>query len=160
METVFNFVPGLLLIPLPTYTIIIFRKHFSKAMVYHRINQEIIQTLLIKGLYQFSLKTTGKKHINKHICSHLKANQLLHPNLSGFREHYSCHTALTTLVDKWLTHMNNNAFSAVVFVDIAKAFDVIDHDFLLRKLLLYRLSNDALRVFSSFLSNRIGSSFE
>ena len=160
METVFNFVPGLLLIPLPTYTIIIFRKHVSKAMVYHRINQEIIQTLLIKGLYQFSLKTTGKKHIKKHICSHLKANQLLHPNLSGFREHYSCHTALTTLVDKWLTHMNNNAFSAVVFVDIAKAFDVIDHDFLLRKLLLYRLSNDALRVFSSFLSNRIGSSFE
>ena len=34
------------------------------------------------------------------------------------------------------------------------AFDVIDHDLLLRKLTLYGLSNDTLHLISSFLSNR------
>ena len=39
-------------------------------------------------------------------------------------------------------------------MDFAKAFDVIDHDLLLRKLTLYGLSNDTLHLISSFLSNR------
>ena len=39
-------------------------------------------------------------------------------------------------------------------MDFAKAFDVIDHDLLLRNLALYGLSNDTLHLISSFLSNR------
>ena len=39
-------------------------------------------------------------------------------------------------------------------MDFAKAFDVIDHDLLLRKLALYGLSNDTPLLISSFLSNR------
>ena len=39
-------------------------------------------------------------------------------------------------------------------MDFAKAFDVIDHDLLLRKLALYGLSNDTLCLISSFMSNR------
>ena len=35
-------------------------------------------------------------------------------------------------------------------MDFAKAFDVIDHDLLLRKLTLYGLSNDTLHLISSF----------
>ena len=58
-------------------------------------------------------------------------------------------TALTTLVDTFYKNINNNEF-----VDFAKAFDVIDHDLLLRKLTLYGLSNNTLHLISSFLSNR------
>ena len=36
------------------------------------------------------------------------------------------------------------------FVDFAKAFDVNDHDLLLRKLTPYWLSNDTLHLISSF----------
>ena len=39
-------------------------------------------------------------------------------------------------------------------MDLAKTFDVIDHDLLLSKLTLYGLSNDTLHLISSFLSNR------
>ena len=35
-------------------------------------------------------------------------------------------------------------------MDFAKAFDVIDHDLLLRKLALCGLSNDSLHLISSF----------
>ena len=54
-------------------------------------------------------------------------------------------------------NINNNEFTGVLFVDFAKAFDVIDvidHVLLLRKLTLYGLSNDTLHLISSFLSNR------
>ena len=67
--------------------------------------------------------------------------------------HHSC-TALTTLVDIFYKNINKNEFTGVLFVDFAKAFDVIDHDLLLRKLTLYGLSNDTLHLISSFLSNR------
>ena len=35
-------------------------------------------------------------------------------------------------------------------MDFAKAFDVVDHDLLLRNLALYGLSNDTLHLISSF----------
>ena len=43
-------------------------------------------------------------------------------------------------------------------MDFAKAFDVIDHELLLRKLALYGLSSDTLQLISSFfgqIENRL-----
>ena len=59
---------------------------------------------------------------------------------------------LQHLVDIFYKNINKNEFTGVLFVDFAKAFDVIDHDLLLRKLTLYGLSNDTLHLISSFLS--------
>lgn len=95
-----------------------------------------------------------EKHMNKYILEHLNSNDLLHPNQSGFRKDHSCHTALTQLVDKWLLSINNNEFCGAVFVDFAKAFDVIDHKLLVKKLGLYGLSSKSLNLVTSFLTNR------
>ena len=94
-----------------------------------------------------------KKHINKHLLLHLNIYNLLHPNQPGFRKKHSCQTALTSLVEQWLTHIDNE-FNGVIFVDFRKAFDVIDYDLLLRKLSLYGMSNNALELFQSCLTNR------
>jgi hypothetical protein len=51
-------------------------------------------------------------------------------------------------------NINNNEFTGVIFVDFAKAFDVINHDLLMRKLALYGISKDTLKLLASFLSNR------
>jgi len=50
--------------------------------------------------------------------------------------------------------MNNNEITGVLFADFAKAFDVIDHTLLLKKLKLYGLSSNTLNLLSSFLSDR------
>ena len=42
----------------------------------------------------------------------------------------------------------------MVFVDFRKAFDVVDHQLLLTKLLLYRVSDPSLSWFESYLSGR------
>ena len=100
----------------------------------------------------FVISKPLEKHINNRLLSHLNTNELPHPNQSGFKEHYSCHTALTTLVDKWRTNINNNEFLGVL-VDFTKALDVIDHDLILR-IALYRLSKDTLKLIASYLLNR------
>ena len=95
-----------------------------------------------------------EKHINKHTLLHLNNYNLIHPNQSGFREKYSCHTALIQMIDNWLMNINNKEITGVVFADLAKTFDVINHSLLLKKLALYRFSSSTLQLISSFLSNR------
>ena len=43
--------------------------------------------------------------------------------------------------------------SNVVFLDIKKAFDTVDHEIVLKKLNKYGLYNDELKFFESYLSN-------
>ena len=96
-----------------------------------------------------------QKHINRHVITHFNSNNLLHPNQSGFRkQNHSCHTAITSLTGQWLSNINNNQFCGALFVDFAKAVDVIDHDLLLRKFALYGLSPATITLLTSFLTNR------
>jgi hypothetical protein len=95
-----------------------------------------------------------ENHIYKHLLQHVVKFDLLHSNQSGFRKHHSCHTSLINLVDQWLKNIDEHKFSGVLFIDFAKAFDVIDHSLLLRKLKLYKLSNSSLSIINSFLSSR------
>ena len=48
-----------------------------------------------------------EKHVASHLYLYLSKYKLLHESQSGFRSQYSCHTALTHLIDKWLKCMND-----------------------------------------------------
>ena len=86
-----------------------------------------------------------EKHINKHILARFNRNNLLHLNQSGFREDHSCHTALTSLVDQWVSNINDKKKIVVLFFwTLLKTFAVINHD-----LAVYGLSLPA-----SFLTDR------
>ena len=43
-------------------------------------------------------------------------------------------SALIQMCDQWLENMDNGMLNGVVFLDIRKAFDSIDHSFLLKKM--------------------------
>ena len=49
---------------------------------------------------------------------------------------------------------DEDKLSGMVFVDFRKAFDVVDHQLLLTKLCLYRVSDPSLLWFESYLSGR------
>jgi ribonuclease P/MRP protein subunit RPP40 len=67
---------------------------------------------------------------------------------------FSCETALINITDKWLTAIDNDLLNGVVLLDLRKAFDLINHDILLQKLQLYKCSENTMKFFSSYLTDR------
>ena len=47
--------------------------------------------------------------------------------------------ALLDLVEEITTSLDNNKYTVVVFIDLKKAFDTVDHDILCKKLHFYGL---------------------
>ena len=73
---------------------------------------------------------------------------------SGFRPQHPCVTALTKLTDEWLTNMDNGEINGVIFLDLKKAFDLVNHHILLQKLKMYNVTKVTLDWFESYLFER------
>ena len=58
------------------------------------------------------------------------------------------------MISRWLEAMNNGSMIGVVMVDFKKAFDLVDPSILLQKLKLYKLSDNTMSWFTSYLLNR------
>ena len=63
----------------------------------------------------------------------------------GFQPKHSTVTALIQMCDEWLENMDNGKINGVVFLDIKKAFDSINHRVLLNKM------NEQFGIFGSEL---------
>ena len=86
-----------------------------------------------------------EKHINKHLMAYLNKYRLIHEHQSGFRQRHSCQTALVKLIDEWIKCIDKGEMIGALFIDFRKAFDLVDHNILLRKLLLYKFNQSAVR---------------
>ena len=95
-----------------------------------------------------------ERHIHVHLLDYLENSELLHPFQSGSRCKHSCNTALARLTHSWLTAMNKSEVTGVVFLDLKKAFDLVDHNILLTKLASYLQNSSSLPFCKSYLENR------
>ena len=75
-----------------------------------------------------------EKEVFRQLYSYLTENSLLSKFQSGFRPKHSTVTALIQMCDEWLENMDNGKLNGVVFLDIKKAFDSINHHILLNKM--------------------------
>ena len=73
---------------------------------------------------------------------------------SGFRSLHSTLTALLEATSNWSVNIDSGLLNGVIFTDLKNAFDTIDHDILLRKLLIYGVDQSSLKWFQSYLSGR------
>ena len=93
-----------------------------------------------------------EKHVASSLSVFLRDNNLLYELQSAFRSGHSTETALIRLTDQILKNMDNDEVTGLVFIDFRKAFDVIDHELLLKKLSIYGATPSSVAWFKSYLS--------
>ena len=96
-----------------------------------------------------------EKEVFDQLYEHLSQNLLLSKYQSGFRPKHSTMSALIQMCDHWLENMDNGMLNGVVFLDIRKAFDSIDHSILLKKMNeQFGIDGTELKWFESYLTKR------
>lgn len=101
-----------------------------------------------------SIAKIFEKLIYNQLSNYLNKNNILSPSQSGFRSNHSTTTALLKLTNDIFSSSGNNNLTGAIFIDLSKAFDLVDHYLLLDKLFSIGLSRNALLWFNSYLHNR------
>ena len=83
-------------------------------------------------------------------CKH----SVLLPTLYGFRANYSTSHALTDVLTSLYDNINDENYTALLLLDLKKAFDTVDHKTLLIKVEHYGIHGPTLDLFASFWTNR------
>ena len=82
------------------------------------------------------------------------SNKLLGNQQFGFRTLHSTALVLSKCTSNWWLNMDRGGMTSVVFLDIRKAFDTVNHQILLDKMHCYGIRDGELLFFRSYLQNR------
>ena len=78
-----------------------------------------------------------EKMVTKHLNEYLNTNNLLNKHQYGFQSNKSTVHALLHAIDFISKAFSNNELVLLVFLDLRKAFDLVDHNILFLKLEKY-----------------------
>lgn len=89
-----------------------------------------------------------EKIVNKQLTGYME---------SGFRSGHSCVPSTLKVLNDITSALDakQHCACAAIFINLAKAFDAVDHSILLDRLSSIRVSNDSLSWFSHYLSHRV-----
>ena len=112
----------------------------------------------VKNYRPVSLISQILKILEKVLCvkivSHLEENNLLNQNQHGFRKFRSCLSQLIEHYDNIIESVSAGNNVDVIYLDYSKAFDVVDHHILLRKLKESGITGKIGTWISNFISGR------
>ena len=95
-----------------------------------------------------------ESYVYDQLIQYLDKNEVLYKLQYGFRKDSSTELAVTQIVDDIIDVIENNSIQCSVFLDLAKAFDTVNHDILTYKLEKYGVRGPPLLLINSFLRNR------
>ena len=95
-----------------------------------------------------------EKLIYDQLYQYLDKHKYLVSHQSGFRSLHSVVTCLLKGTNDWYIDIDNGRYTAMIFIDLKKAFDTVDHQILLDKMQFYGITGRAHKWFSSYLDYR------
>ena len=95
-----------------------------------------------------------EKLIFNQLYEYLDANKSLYEHQSGFQLLNSVATALMASTNDWYLNIDKGKYTGLIFIDLKKAFDTVDHEILLKKLKMYGVTGLEHDWFTSYLDNR------
>ena len=95
-----------------------------------------------------------EKIVHNQMIDFIIENKILQPNQSGFRHSFSTSSASLEVKEHIIDCLSKNKHVCAVLVDLAKAFDTVDHNILLKKLFCYGFRDQSFDWIHSYLSER------
>ena len=90
--------------------------------------------------------------MHTHLLDFIEQDKVIYKHQYGFRQKHSPQQALITLVDRMTNSLDKGDIVISIFLDLKKAFDMVDHPTLLNKLYAYGIRGNAFNWLKSYLS--------
>lgn len=120
---------------------------FKKGNVEEAANYRPVSLLPI-------LSKIFEKCMSQQIINFFERNSLFSENQFGFRRNKNTVMGILNLMADIMDAYDGRCYNTVLFCDLSKAFDCVDHGILLRKLKAYKFSNESVNLLKSYLSGR------
>ena len=95
-----------------------------------------------------------EKLLANRIINFFTKYELFSPEQFGFRAKFATDYAIADIYERLIKNLDKELHSCAIFLDLAKAFDSVDHNILLRKMQHYGFRGKALDLFRSYLKSR------
>ena len=95
-----------------------------------------------------------EKCIHDQLYYYFDSHKLFSPDQYGFKKNSSTSDAVLDIYNCLLENLDNKLTTCSVFLDLAKAFDTINHTILLRQLEKYGIRGLPLSLMKNYLTNR------
>lgn len=95
-----------------------------------------------------------EKVMSEQIIEYFENEKILSDSQYGFRKNRSTDYAAIELIDIISQTLDNKKKSLGIFMDLSKAFDTLNHEILLKKLVFYGFTENSIKLLKSYLTNR------